>query len=934
MFSHTKLIKTKYIVYAFILQCLLISQSLAAVDQTLSVSVKSHPPQLVNSVLEFKVMATGGAGKLQYQWDFGDGSPLTEYSLDNVITHTYRKPGRFTIVAHTKDALGTEKATSFSQSIYTQATAKKPVNTSSIIYDAANKRVWNVNPDNNTVTVISAINKKKLREINVGKQPRSLAVSPNGLVAVVNQRSHDLTIITSKDMQVINTVPLPFASQPYGILFDPSGDFAYVTLPATGELLKISAISGEIVATVKLGGSPRHMAMTGDGQKLYIARYITAPVTDEHTAVPNPQANEGGEVTAIDVENFNVTSSIYLQADLDSDSPVSARGIPNYLGAPVISPDGRFAWVPAKKDNIFRGMLRDGQPLDFAHTLRAVTSKLDLTSDQEIFTQRIDHNHAGLATAGVFGPNGNYLFIALETSREIAVIDAYTGSELFRFFTEYAPQGLALSDDGRHLYVHNYMSRSVTIYGLTPLVENSVQVVRRLKEVKTVSNERLSNQVLRGKQLFFDALDDRLARDNYLSCASCHQDGGQDGRVWDMTSLGEGLRNTIALRGRSGVGHGLLHWSANFDEVQDFEGQIRTFAEGAGLMADIDFKQGTRNQPLGDSKAGISADLDALAAFLGSLNRFDPSPYRLEEATLSSEAIAGKSVFINHCASCHGGVNFSKSSAVSALEDIGTIKASSGLRSDQSLTALDVPTLRDVWSTAPYLHDGSAKTLTAAIRAHDDITLSSAAIAQAVAYIKEIGNGEVDGVQSLNSGVPSVVLNLPQSDSNNVSGSIEAVASDTDGSITKVEFYYNAQLLETITQTPYVFSWENVPNGSYPIVAKAHNNAGNVASSNTVTVLVDNQGNIAPSVALQTPVGVSGLTSGSVEATARDTDGKIQRVEFYYNGDLVGTFTNAPYVLTWHDVPSGDYELTAKAYDNAGAVTTSDAVVVRVTSDF
>src|SRR5207344_442127 len=110
-------------------------------------------------------------------------------------------------------------------------------------------------------------------------------------------------------------------------------------------------------------------------------------------------------------------------------------------------------------------------------------------------------------------------------------------------------------------------------------------------------------------------------------CASCHNDGGHDGRTWDLTSLGEGLRNTVNLRGRASA-QGLLHWSANFDEVQDFEGQIRTLAGGTGLMDDAAFNAGTRSQPLGDKKAGASADLDALAAYLGSLKTFDASPYR------------------------------------------------------------------------------------------------------------------------------------------------------------------------------------------------------------------------------------------------------------------------------------------------------------------
>ena len=63
------------------------------------------------------------------------------------------------------------------------------------------------------------------------------------------------------------------------------------------------------------------------------------------------------------------------------------------------------------------------------------------------------------------------------------------------------------------------------------------------------------------KKLFYDARDPRLSRDSYMSCASCHNDAGGDGRVWDMTGLGEGLRETVSLKGRGGMAQGFLHWS-------------------------------------------------------------------------------------------------------------------------------------------------------------------------------------------------------------------------------------------------------------------------------------------------------------------------------------------------------------------------------------
>jgi hypothetical protein len=58
------------------------------------------------------------------------------------------------------------------------------------------------------------------------------------------------------------------------------------------------------------------------------------------------------------------------------------------------------------------------------------------------------------------------------------------------------------------------------------------------------------------------------------------------------------------------------------------------------------------------------------------------------------------------------------------------------------LTGIDVPTLRDVWSTAPFLHDGSAATLADAIRAHNNVSVSDTDLPNLVAYVAQIGGQE------------------------------------------------------------------------------------------------------------------------------------------------------------------------------------------------
>jgi cytochrome c553 len=253
--------------------------------------------------------------------------------------------------------------------------------------------------------------------------------------------------------------------------------------------------------------------------------------------------------------------------------------------------------------------------------------------------------------------------------------------------------------------------------------------VPRVAELGSVAQEPLSPAVLKGKQLFYDARDTRLARERYMSCASCHADGGHDGRTWDFTGFGEGLRNTPTLQGKAGMGHGRLHWSGNFDEVQDFENQIRGFAGGTGLITN-----GAPNPPMGAPNAGRSADLDALAAYVGSLSEVTPRSTGTG-AALSAAAQAGRERFAAQCAQCHGGSSGGAHTGTQ-LFDVGTLKPTSGQRLGGRLAGIDVPPLHGVAHTAPYLHDGSAATLEDAVLRHvAGVTAGQAQ--QLAAYLRE-----------------------------------------------------------------------------------------------------------------------------------------------------------------------------------------------------
>ena len=687
----------------------------------------------------FTATVTGGQNP-SYRWNFGDGSDTTEWSSQSTITHTYTSPGSYSVTFYARDDRGELITRSFLQTVYLPATTHKPAASSQMLMDATAARLWVVNPDNDSVSAFNLSTRTRVAEVQVGADPRTLAQAADGTLWVVNKTDASISVLAPATGNVVATVALPRASQPHGIVMSPDGLLAYVTLEATGQLLRLDTASRSISGSLAVGQHPRHLSVTGDGSQLYVSRFISPLLPGESGLNIAPTLSTGGEVLRINASTLQLDKTIVLRVSDVPDGQNSGRGLPNYLGPAVISPDGSQAWVAHKVDNVQRGGLRDGLPLNFQNSVRTAASRILLGSGTEDYAHRLDLDNASMTGAAAYDPLGVYLFVALETSREVVVMNAHEGRELLRFDVGRTPQGLAVSADGQTLYVHNFMDRSLGIYDLRPLMQQGLASVPRVTTVSTITHEKLTPQILLGKQLFHDARDPRLSRDNYLSCASCHDEGGHDGRVWDFSNFGEGLRNTINLRGRAGA-QGRQHWSGNFDEIQDFEGQIRAMAGGTGLMSDAQFQTGTRADPLGDRKEGLSPDLDALAAYVGSLKTFDASPYRNTDGSLTAEAVAGRSVFAAQCASCHAGTGFTDS-PTDILRNVGTLKTSSNTRLGAKLNGIDTPTLRDVWDTAPYFHDGSAPTLEAAITGHANLNLSPADLASVVAFARQIGREE------------------------------------------------------------------------------------------------------------------------------------------------------------------------------------------------
>lgn len=676
-------------------------------------------PSLVKSAASFKVTGVTAADA-QYVWDFGDGSSPTAAATSATAAYTYKDPGHWTVTASVtgKDL---DTTCSLLQTVTYPLLPAPPTKSSTIAVDSARKRLWAVNPDADTVAMIGLDSLKKAGEPAVGKHPRAVAIGADGTAWVTGEDDATVTVLDGPNK--VATLAMPYASRPHGIAFSPDGAFAYVTLGAAGKLAKIDAKTRTLVGTVDVGPTPRGLAVSAD--HIVVTRFLS-PV-------------DYGEVIDVDPATFTVRSTIELPFDMSPDSESSGRGVVNYLSSVAISPDGRRAFYAAKKDAISRGLFRDKKPLTFENTVRTVLGQVDLLGDTEDPLLRVDFNDRSLARDVALTKLGDVAFVATLGTNTVEVVDPFTGQVLTSIErVGAAPEGLALDEASARLFVHAFLSREVTVYDVKGLIELTDGQFKKLASVPTLDREPLSAQVLQGKKIFYDAGDERMSKDKYLSCATCHLDGDSDARVWDFTDRGEGLRNTTSLIGRKG-GHGRLHWSANFDEVQDFEHDIRNAFGGAGFLSEDAWKVGSRNTTLGDKKAGLSPELDALAAYVTSLDQYHPSPFRKPDGALTDDGLRGLRVFRRaNCAKCHSGADMTDS-ATGKLHDVGTLSAGSGKRLDQPLEGLDTPTLRSVWETAPYLHDGSIETLADVLANEKHVgALTAEDRTHLVAYLQQI----------------------------------------------------------------------------------------------------------------------------------------------------------------------------------------------------
>lgn len=670
-------------------------------------------------------------GGVEFRLDVGDGTPRSGWSFDITDTHTYAEPGHYQLTVQARDAFGAVSARTRTVTVAAPPAAPNSTSSTMMVLNSGTERLYVANPDTDTVTAFNSTTMVRLWEAPTGGHPRGIAQANDGTLWVACRDTDQLDILHPGTGALEQRIQLDYGRQPVGIAAVPGGAELLVTCEGDGTLRRFSAASRTQNAQLTVGPTPRAIAVTQNGSRALVTRFISG----EHVGQVY-DVNLGG--------SMSLTRTINLNRDRSTDGAASSRGIPNYLASIRIHPDGQWAWVAGKKDNTTRGtFMLPTMQLGADSTVRAQLMLINLATNQEDLTRRLDLDNSESPSALAFSEYGDYAFVAMQGNAMVAVVDVFDfmlqespGTVRARWAAGIAPQSLAVNHDNGRVIVGDFLGRSISTFAAANFLLAGAQNVTA-STVATVAEERLHPTVLSGKQFFYHSSDPRMSAEGYMSCATCHIDGSQDGRVFDFTDRGEGFRNTVDLRGRSGTWHGLVHWSANFDEIQDFENDIRNSFGGSGFLTNGQFA--ATSNPLGAPKAGLNADLDALAAYVASLGHstIPRSSARNPDGSLTAAAVRGQDIFFAEgCATCH----LSSADYTDRLAHaVGTLRESSGSRLGGPLTEVDTPTLLGIHATAPYLHNGTAVTL------EDVFTYAGGRLAQAETGIPG-GTSYVDSI--------------------------------------------------------------------------------------------------------------------------------------------------------------------------------------------
>ncbi len=522
---------------------------------------------------------------------------------------------------------------------------------------------------------------KVLRRVKVGHVPKALSFSPDGKrLYVANSWTDTVSEIDTALLEVTRTLPAGF--EPNAAITDNAGAFLYVANRISNDVSVVDLKSGQEIKRLLAGRGASYLGMSPDGSRIYSTHIY--PKLGAHRAQPE------SELTVIDTAKQMVTDRTPLN---------NSAGVFHVAW----TADGRLGMAAEMRPKNLPPLAHVEHGAVFTNSI-AVFGK-DIGGVVHVPIDELDRYFTPPFAVAI-APDRSFAYVSTTGSDSVTVIDigrmlAYirsldaSGRRLLptdlsasanyvaaRIAVGSAPKGLALTADGKRLYVANRTADTISI------VDTSS---RKVTGTLALSGPDRITAQRRGEKLFYTA---RFAFQGHMGCANCHIEATYDGLQWDLEPDGFG---------KDIVDNRLLE---DVEDTAPFKWN--------GTNVDLETECGPRTEKFfWRSESYTPAELSDLTSFIKAMP-LRPNRYRLPNGELTPAQERGKVIYErtrtksgapiperNQCAVCHSGPHYTNQE----LADVG-----SGKPTDRS-PRFDTPQLNNIALTAPYLHDGSARTL-------------------------------------------------------------------------------------------------------------------------------------------------------------------------------------------------------------------------------
>ena len=546
----------------------------------------------------------------------------------------------------------------------------------SIVFSSQNNCVYVADVTSKMVQELGLAENKITRTYQVPSEPTGLALSNKSQKLYITSGTGEglVSELDTKSFTLLRSIKV--GHSPMAPVVSKDGSTLFFCSRFSNKVCALDLISGKIKKSVMVTREPVALILSQDETKLFVANHL-----------PTGAANVDFMTSVIDIldcASFKVTKSIPLP-----NGAISLRSM-------TLSPDGKTLLVPS---TLARFLVPTTQ-LDRGWMNTHALNSIDVDSQTYSYTVLLDDIDLGAANPwGVsYSEDGLWIAIAHSGTHELSLIDANALTAKLKnlpkdtslsdpnsvknplndlsFIQEVrqrvklpglGPRGVAAS--GNTFYVTQYfsgdMARVTPKKRASPLVDSI-----------TLGPTEEMNSVRRGELYFNDA---RLCYQQWQSCSTCHPDVRTDAVNWDL--LNDGIGNPKSTK------------SLLFAHVTP-----PVMITGIRDNASVAVRTGMKFiQFLMDDEKKAS-DMDD---YLKSVKPI-PSPF-LVEGKLSPSAQKGKVIFEKKaaCMDCHSGPYFTDMKKYD-------VKSTEGMDEGKKL---DVPTLREVWRTAPYLANGKAEHL-------------------------------------------------------------------------------------------------------------------------------------------------------------------------------------------------------------------------------